>query len=131
MGYQWVAALTAELSREVVHVQRPHGGAAQSSAVKEGHLSTNQRAESQSHRWRNLVQVPQRRLYFGIVTPLVIKADPLVAFGGIDHILTVDPVDRCSLQEGAGLEKKETLLTKAVFTLHDFRHQRRQRLALL
>lgn len=113
MGYQRVVALTTELSSEVVHVQRPHGSATELSAVKEGHLSTNQRAESQSHRWRRLVQGPQRRSYFGIVTPLVIKTDPLVAFGCIDHVLTTDPVDRCSLQEGAGLEKKETLLTKA------------------
>lgn len=55
--------------------------------------------------------VPERRSYLGIVAPPVVKADPLVPFGGVDHVLTLDPVDRCSLQEGAGLEKKHTLLT--------------------
>lgn len=55
--------------------------------------------------------VPERRSYLGVVAPPVVEADPLVPFGGVDHVLTVDPVDRRPLQEGAGLEKKHRLLT--------------------
>jgi len=47
------------------------------------------------------------RIYLDFNAPLVVKADPLVSFGGVRNALLLDPMKIGSVQEPANLAYKQ------------------------
>lgn len=63
--------------------------------------------------WKNITNFSVGG-YLGIIAALVVKAHPLTAFDSIGNTLTLNPMHRAALQEGAGLEAKDKNINECV-----------------
>lgn len=47
--------------------------------------------------------------YLGLIALFVVKSHPLTVLGGIGDLLVINPLDRCTLQEGTDLEDQRNV----------------------
>lgn len=102
MGQQGMGALSAELSSEIIQIQRPHKSATKFHVLHVLDLF-DRRNWTSSFSLCQVLGTPFVRcegfIYLSLITFLVIKSHPLIVFAGIWNFLVIDPLNGGALQE--------------------------------